>query len=62
MGFGLVGVDIFDLGGNFIVKVVEIETEDLKLEVGAAVRLVWDSLENVLFVVFESNVSGRENV
>ena len=45
VGFGLVGVDIFDLGGNFIVKVVEIETEDLKLEVGAVVRLVWDSLK-----------------
>ena len=45
VGFGLVGVDIFDLGGDFIVKVVEIETEDLKLEVGAVVRLVWDSLK-----------------
>ena len=30
VGFGLVGVDIFDLGGNFIVEVVEIEMEALK--------------------------------
>ena len=54
MSFGLVGGDIFDLGGGFIKVVVEMEMDDLELEVGVVVR-------RVLFVAFESNVSEREN-
>ena len=38
--FGLVGRDIFDSGGGFVVVVVE-EVNDLDLEVGDAVRIVW---------------------
>ena len=52
VGFGLVGVDIFDLGGDFIVEVVEIEMEALKLEVGAVVRLVWDSLNERMYFLW----------
>ena len=37
--FGLVG-HIFDSGGGFVVVVVE-EVNDLELEVGDAVRIVW---------------------
>ena len=54
MSFGLVGGDIFDLGGGFIKVVVEMEMDDLELEVGVVVR-------RVLFVAFGSNVSEREN-
>ena len=38
--FGLVGHDIFDSGGGFVVVVVE-EVNDLELEVEDAVRIVW---------------------
>ena len=40
VGFGLVGRDIFDFGGVFEVVVVE-EMNDLELEVGDIVRIVW---------------------
>ena len=57
VSFGLVGGDIFDLGGGFVFAVVEMEMDNLRLEVGAVVRLVWESeWEAVLFVTFESNV------
>ena len=52
MGFGLVGGDIFDLGGNFVVMVVEIEVEDLELEVGAVARRVWDSLNERMYFLW----------
>ena len=65
-GFWLVGGGIFDFGGCFAVVVVEMEVYDLELEVGAIVRLVWicvnGELGAVLFVVFDLNVFGRENV
>ena len=38
--FGFVGRDTFDLGGGFGVMVVE-EVNDLELEVGDALRIVW---------------------
>ena len=38
--FGLVRGDILDCGGGFVVVVVE-KVNDLKLEVGDAVRIVW---------------------
>ena len=40
VGFGLVRGDIFDLGGDFVAVVVEMEVEDLELEVEAVARLV----------------------
>ena len=40
VSFGLVGGDIFDLGGDFVVVVVEMKVDDLELEVVAVVRLV----------------------
>ena len=33
--------DIFDFGGIFVAVVVEMEVDDLELEEGAVVRLVW---------------------
>ena len=61
--FGLLENDIFDLGGGFVAVVVEMEVVNLRLEVGVVFKLVLESeWEAVLFVAFESNVSGRENV
>ena len=57
VGFRLVRSDIFDLGGDFVVVMLEMEIEDLELEVGAVVRLVWDSL-NVLFGCLECTFCG----
>ena len=34
-------MDVFDFGGGFVVVVVEMEVDDLELEVGAVVRVVW---------------------
>ena len=48
VGFGMVGGDIFDLDGDFVAVVLEMETEGFGVEVGAVVRLVWDSF-NILF-------------
>ena len=46
VGFGLVGSDICDFGGGFVVVVVEIEVSDLELEVGDVVRMVWSVPSN----------------
>ena len=40
VSFRQVGGDIFDLGGDFVVVVVEMKVDDLELEVVAVVRLV----------------------
>ena len=45
--FSLVGCDIFDFGGSFVVLVVEVN--DLKLEVGDAVRIVWCPVNKELY-------------
>ena len=34
-------MDVFDFGGGFVAVVVEMEVDDLELEVGAIVRVVW---------------------
>ena len=47
--FGLVGGDIFDLGGDFVAVVVEMEVEELELEIGAVVRLVWGCLNGRMY-------------
>ena len=51
VGFGLVGGDIFNLYGDFVAKVVEVEVEDLELVVKAAVRLVWDCLNGRMYLL-----------
>ena len=48
MGFGLVGGDIFDFGGGFVVVVMEMEVNDLELEVGDVVRIVWSCVNEEL--------------
>ena len=64
VGFGLVGVGILNLGGDFVAVVVKVEVKDLELVVKAVARLVWDCFqwEDVFFVALGSNVGGRENV
>ena len=62
--FGLVGRDIFDSGGGFVLVVVVEEVNDLELEVRDAFRIVWCWGERgtSLSVALESKVSGREYV
>ena len=48
VSFGLVRGDIFDLGEDFVVVVVD----DLELEVGAVVRLVWGCLNARLYFLW----------
>ena len=51
----------FALGGRFVAVVVEMDVNDLNLDVGVVFRLVWKpEWEAVLFVAFESNVSGKK--
>ena len=40
--------DIFDFGGGFVV-VVEMEVNDLELEVGDVVRIVWSCVNEELY-------------
>ena len=50
------------MSGRFFAVVVEMDVNDLNLDVGVVVRLVWKpEWEAVLFVAFESNVSGKKN-
>ena len=52
VGFGLVGGDILDLSGGFIALVVEMEVDDLELEAGAVVRLIWGCLNWRLYFLW----------
>ena len=52
VSFGLVGGDIFDLGGGFVAVVMEMEVDDLELEVGVVVRLVWGCLNGRLYFLW----------
>ena len=53
VGFGLVGSDIFDFGGGLaVVVVVEMEVDDLELEVGAVVRIVWSCVNGKLYFLW----------
>ena len=49
IGFGLLGGDIFDFGGFFIVVVVEMDVDHLELEIKAVVRLVWSCVNEKLY-------------
>ena len=40
--------DIFDFGGGFVV-VVEMEVNDLELEVGDVLRIVWSCVNEKLY-------------
>ena len=48
VSFGMEGGDILDLGGGFLVVVVEIEVDDLEQEVGVVIKLAWDCLNGRL--------------
>ena len=41
--------DIFYLGGDFVAVVMEVEVDDLELEVGVVIRLVWGCLNGRLY-------------
>ena len=63
VGFGLVGGDIFDFGGDFAVVVVEMKAEDLESEVGAVVRLVGGSLNGRVYFLWRlSQKSPAEKI
>ena len=63
------GSDIFDFGGGFVVVMVEMEVNDLELEVGDVVRIVWSCVNKELCFLWRlsrkslagkmSNVGGR---
>ena len=48
----MVGGDICDFGGGFLVVVVEMEVSDLELEVEDVVRMVWYCVNRKLFFFF----------
>ena len=52
VGFGLLEGDILDLSGGFIALVLEMEVDDLELEVGAVVRLIWGYLNWRLYFLW----------
>ena len=52
VGFGLVGGDLFDFGGDFVAVVGEMEVDDLELEVGAVVRVVWSCVNGELYFLW----------
>ena len=63
VSFGLMGGDIFDLSGGFIVVVLEMGVDDLKLEVGVVVRLVWGCLNGRLYFLWRlSRISLEEKI
>ena len=49
VGFWLVGSDIFNFSGVFVVMVVEMEMDDLELEVGDVVRIAWSWVNSKLY-------------
>ena len=49
MSFGLVGGDIFDLGGTFVALVVMMEVDGFELEEGDILRPVWGCMNGRLY-------------
>ena len=63
IGAGLVGGDIFDFGEGFVTVVVEMEVDDLKLQVGGIVRLLWSCMNwELYFLWLLSRMSLEKNV
>ena len=56
--FSLVGCDTFDFGGSFVVVVVEVN--DLELEVGDAVRIVWCPVNKELYCLWSLSRKSLE--
>ena len=59
IGFGLVGHDIFDFGGDFIVVVME-EVNDLELNVGDVGRIVWCRVNEELYSLWHLSRKSLE--
>ena len=69
VGFMLAGGDIFNFDRDFFLVVVKMEMEDLELELGTVVRLVWGFLNEKIYFLWHlswmsvegkmSNVSGH---
>ena len=59
VGFGLVGGDILDLGWVFVAVVV-MAVDDLELEVGAVVRIVWKCLNGRLYFLWRLSQRSLE--
>ena len=56
----LVVGDIFDVGGGFVVVVVEMDVDALGLEVGVVVRLVWGCLNGRLYFLWRFSQTSLE--
>ena len=61
VGFGLVEGDILDLSGGFIALLVEMEVDDLELEVGTVVRLIWGYLNWRLYFLWRLSRMSLES-
>ena len=61
VGLGLVEGDILDLSGGLIALVVEMEEDDLVLEVGAVVRLIWGCLNWRLYFLWSLSRMSLES-
>ena len=61
VGLGLVEGDILDLSRGFIALVVEMEVDELVLEVGAVVRLIWGCLNWRLYFLWCLSRMSLEN-
>ena len=59
VSFGLVGGNIFDFVGAVVV-VVEMEVDDLELEVGAVVRIVWSCVNGKLYFLWHLSLMSVE--
>lgn len=52
VGFMLAGGDIFNFDRDFFLVVVKTEMEDLELELGTVVRLVWGFLNEKIYFLW----------
>ena len=54
------GNDTFDFDGGFVVVVVEMEVNDLELEVGDVVRVVWCFVNEELYFLWRLSQKSLE--
>ena len=58
--FRLVGGGIFDLGGDFMVVLVELDMEHLELGMKDAVRLVWGCLSWRMYFLWRLSLMSMD--
>lgn len=60
VGFMLAGGDIFNFDRDFFLVVVKMEMEDLELELGTVVRLVWGFLNEKIYFLWHLSCMSLE--